>query len=265
MLIAQITDLHVKHAGKLAYGRVDTYPMLELAVAHLRRLDPQPDVVLLTGDLVDEGSDAEYDRLRDALAPLKQKLYVIPGNHDERAALARTFADHGYLPRGGGFLHYAVDDHPVRLIGLDTLIPGKVGGAMDDARCRWLDARLGEAPDKPTLVMMHHPPFAMGIDHLDRWLLQGADEFGRVIARHKQVERIVCGHAHRSVALRWNGTTVSVCPSTAHQFTLDLRPQSPAIYSFEPPGFQLHHWRPGTGLLTHTVQIGEFAEYRCRG
>lgn len=265
MLIAQITDLHIKHAGKLAYGRVDTLPMLEAAVAHLGRLDPQPDIVLLTGDLVDEGSDAEYGRLRHALAPLNQPLYVIPGNHDDRAAMRRAFADHAYLPGDGDFLHYVVDGHPVRLVGLDTITPGKVGGAMDAARCQWLDARLGEAPDRPTLVMMHHPPFAMGIDHLDRWLLEGADEFGRVIARHPQVERIVCGHAHRAVALRWNGTTVSVCPSTAHQFTLDLKPASPAIYSLEPPGFQLHHWRPGVGLLTHTVQVGEFAAYRCRG
>jgi 3',5'-cyclic AMP phosphodiesterase CpdA len=264
MLMAQITDPHVKHAGKLAYGRVDTLPMLDRAVAHLRRLDPQPDVVLLTGDLVDEGSDAEYGRLRHALSPLKPPLYVIPGNHDERAVMARAFADHAYLPRDGGFLHYVIDEHPVRLIALDTLIPTKVGGAMDAERCAWLDARLGEAPGRPTLVMMHHPPFAMGIDHLDRWLLEGADAFGQVIARHKQVERVICGHAHRAVALRWHGTTISVCPSTAHQFTLDLKPRSPAIYSFEPPGFQLHHWIPGTGLLTHTVQIGAFAEYRCR-
>ncbi len=264
MLIAQITDTHVKHAGKLAYGRVDTLAMLERAVAHLRRLDPQPDVVLLTGDLVDEGSDAEYARLRGALAPLRQPLYVIPGNHDDRAAMRHAFADHAYLPRDGDFLHYVVEDHPVRLVGLDTLIAGKVGGAMDDARCAWLDAALAAAPGRPTLVMMHHPPFAMGIDHLDRFLLEGGEAFGRVIARHPQVERIVCGHAHRAVALRWNGTTVSVCPSTAHQFTLDLRPRSPAVYSFEPPGFQLHHWRAGTGLLTHTVQIGEFAAYRCR-
>ena len=264
MLIAQITDLHVKHEGKRAYGRVDTLPMLEAAVAHLRRLDPAPDAVLATGDLVDEGSDAEYALLRQALAPLRQPVYVIPGNHDERAALSRGFADHDYLPRDGAFLHYVVEDHPVRLVALDTLIPGTVGGAMDAERCAWLDARLAERPDRPTLVLMHHPPFTMGIDHLDRYQLQGADGFGAVVRRHPQVERIVCGHAHRAVALRWQGTTVSVCPSTAHQFTLDLRPAAPAIYSFEPPGFQLHHWRPGTGLLTHTVQIGEFAAHRCR-
>lgn len=265
MLIAQISDLHVKHAGKLAYGRVDTLPMLELAVVHLRRLDPQPDIVLLTGDLVDEGSDGEYALLRGALAPLAPPLYVIPGNHDARDALRRAFADHAYLPRDGDFLHYVVEDHPVRLVALDTLIPGKVGGAMDAERCAWLDRRLAEAPDRPTLVLMHHPPFAMGISHLDRFLLEGADALGAVLRRHPQVERVVCGHAHRAVSLRWNGTTVSVCPSTAHQFTLDLRPGAPAIWSFEPPGFQLHHWLPGTGLLTHTVQIGDFAAYPCRG
>ena len=264
MLIAQISDLHIKHDGKLAYGRVDTLPMLEAAVAHLGRLDPAPDIVLLTGDLVDEGSDAEYARLRQALAPLKQRLYVIPGNHDERNELRRGFADHAYLPRNGAYLHYVVDEHPVRLIGLDTLIPGKVGGAMDAERAAWLEARLAEAPDRPTLIMMHHPPFTMGIDHLDNHAFDGADRLGAIVQCHPQVERIVCGHAHRTVALRWHGTTVSVCPSTAHQFTLDLRPQAPAIWSFEPPGFQLHHWRPGTGLLTHTVQIGDFAAFRCR-
>lgn len=265
MLIAQLTDLHIKHAGKLAYDRVDTLPMLEQAVAHLLRLDPQPDIVVLTGDLVDEGSTAEYDRLRRALAPVKRTLYVIPGNHDARATMAQAFADGGYLPQDGGFLHYAVDDHPVRLVGLDTITPGQVGGAMDAERCQWLDRTLAAAPDAPTLVMMHHPPFALGIDHLDRKPLQGAEQFGEVLRRHLQVERVICGHAHRAMALRWNGTTVSVCPSTAHQFALDLRPQSPAEFTLEPPGFQLHHWLPDTGLITHTQQIGDFAQFRCRG
>jgi 3',5'-cyclic-AMP phosphodiesterase len=111
---------------------------------------------------------------------------------------------------------------------------------------------------------MHHPPFTMGIDHLDNHPFMGAEAFGAVVQRHPQVERVICGHVHRSIALRWRGTTVSVCPSTAHQFTLDLRPGAPPIFSFEPPGFQIHHWRPGVGLLTHTVQIGGFAAYPCR-
>jgi len=265
MLIAQITDLHIMKPGKLAYNRVDTMPMLEQAVTHLRRLDPQPDIVILTGDLVDEGSDEEYLRLKAALAPLAQPLYVIPGNHDARATLLTAFGADGYLPRDGGFLQYVVDQYPVRLVGIDTITPGQVGGAMDAARCEWLDRTLAEAPDAPTLVMMHHPPFALGIAHLDRYVMEGSAEFGQVIRRHPQVQRIVCGHAHQTMAVQWCGTTVSVCPSTAHQFTADLRPGVPAEFSLEPPGFQLHHWLPETGLITHTIAIGEYPRFRTRG
>jgi len=265
MLIAQITDLHIMKPGKLAYGRVDTLAMLETAVAQLRRLDPQPDVVILTGDLVDEGSAEEYARLKAALAPLTWPLYVIPGNHDARATMRAAFGADGYLPATGEFLHYAVDAYPLRLVGLDTILPGEVGGAMDAARCQWLDRTLAEAPDTPTLVMMHHPPFALGIAHLDRFAMQGSAAFGQVIRRHPQVQRIVCGHAHQTMAVQWCGTTVSVCPSTAHQFTADLRPGVPAEFSLEPPGFQLHHWLPATGLLTHTIAIGDYPRFKTRG
>ncbi|MGQ0677319.1 MAG: phosphodiesterase [Rhodospirillales bacterium] len=265
MLIAQITDTHIKRAGELIYNRVDTLPMLEAAVAHLRRLDPQPDIVLATGDLADSGHSEEYARLRAALAPLRQPVYVIPGNHDERGALRAAFADHAYLPQSGEHLNYTIEHLPVRLVALDTLIPGEVGGRMDPARCRWLDQRLKEAPDKPTVVVMHHPPVTVGIEHLDDYRLQGAGEFGAVLARHPQVERVVCGHAHRAMALRWRGTVVTVCPSTAHQFALDFRPGAPPIFTLEPPGFQLHDWRPGVGLVTHTVCVGDFFARSTRG
>ncbi len=265
MLIAQITDTHIKRAGELIYRKVDTLPMLENAVAQLNRLDPAPDIVLLTGDLVDSGDPGEYARLRAAIAKLKQPVYAIPGNHDDRAAFRAAFADRAYLPGSGEHLHYTVEDWPVRLVALDTLVPGEVGGHMDQARCQWLDAQLAKAPDRPTLVFMHHPPFEVGVDHLDKWPLKGADDFGRVLARHPQIERVICGHAHRAMAVRWCGATVTVCPSTAHQFALDFRPKSPPIFTLEPPGFQLHDWRPGVGLITHTLAVGDFYARVTRG
>ena len=265
MLIAQITDLHVRREGELIYGCVDTLPMLERAVAHLLRLDPAPDIVLLTGDLVDSGHPGEYARLRRALAPLTQAIYAIPGNHDERGAFRAAFSDHAYLPRTGEYLHYTVEDWPVRLVMLDTLLPGSAGGRVDEARCAWLDARLKQAPDRPTLVAMHHPPFIFGVDHMDEVGLENAEAFGQVLQRHPQVERVICGHSHRAMALRWRGTTVTVCPSTAHQFALDFRPKSPAIFTFEPPSFALHDWRPGVGLVTHTLAVGDFEARRTRG
>src|SRR5258705_13906314 len=102
MLIAQISDMHVKAEGELLYGRIDTAGFLERAVAHVMTLDPRPDVVLATGDLVEGGKPEEYALLRRLLAPLAMPVYLIPGNPDARDALRAAFPDHGYLP-GSGF------------------------------------------------------------------------------------------------------------------------------------------------------------------
>jgi 3',5'-cyclic-AMP phosphodiesterase len=262
MLIAQITDTHVLTPDRLAYGRVETNACLARAVETLLREDPRPDVVLLTGDLVDGGAPAEYATLRALLAPLPMPVLVIPGNHDERGALARAFSDHAYLPRAG-FLHYVVEDHPMRLIGLDTIVPGQTGGTLCAERLDWLEARLASAPDRPTLIFMHHPPFATGIAHMDDIGLDpGAGAaLAAVIRHHPQVERIVAGHVHRTIHVRFAGTAVSVAPSTAHQVTLDLRHDAPVSFTLEPPGYHLHRYTRPTGLVTHAVTIGAYPAY----
>ena len=123
----------------------------------------RPDVLLLTGDLVDHGAPDEYKLLRDLLDQVDIPTYLIPGNHDDRASLVAAFRDHEYLPLDGGPLAYTIDDFAVRLIGLDTLRDGYHDGELDAARLGWLDEQLAAASDAPTLVFMHHPPFATGI------------------------------------------------------------------------------------------------------
>jgi len=177
MLIAQITDLHIRPGELLAYGRVDTAGCLQRAVAALLALDPLPDVVLATGDLVDGGEAEEYARLRQLLAPIERPLFVVPGNHDARRPLFEAFGKAGFLPADGRFLHYAVEDWPVRLIGLDTIIPGEPGGRLCAERLGWLDDRLAEQPERPTLLFMHHPPIRTGIGHMDTMGLADADRF----------------------------------------------------------------------------------------
>lgn len=177
-LIAQVTDTHIKAGGRKAYGgRVDTHGALARCVRHLNSLDPHPDVVLLTGDLVDMGRPDEYASLRELLDRLDAPYFVVPGNHDERGALRAAFADHRYLPQEGEFLHYCMDDHPLRLVGLDSTVPGEPGGLMCDARLAWLDATLGN-PGRPTLLFMHHPPFVTGIAHMDVQRCANADRLG---------------------------------------------------------------------------------------
>jgi Icc protein len=260
MIIAQITDFHVRPRGKLAYGVVDTNAMLEAAVAAIEAMPSRPDVVIGTGDLTDCGLADEYAVLRDILQPLSMPVYLVPGNHDRRATLHAEFASDGYLPDDGEFLHYVVEDQPVRLIGLDTVVPGHGHGRMCDARLAWLEKRLAEAPSQPTLIFMHHPPFRTGLVDMDKINCANGEAMAQLLQRHVNIERVVCGHHHRPITTRWAGTIGSVAPSTAHQVTLDLQAEgNPASFVMEPPGLHLHVWSPAAGLVTHTAPIGAFA------
>lgn len=255
MLIAQITDTHIKAGGRLAYGTVDSADKLARCVEHVNRLTSRPDIVLMTGDLVDAGRPEEYDVLRRLIAPLDMPIFVIPGNHDERGALREAFADHDYLPSGGEFLHYTVEDYPLRLICLDTTVPGEPGGLMCAERLAWLDARLGE-DRRPTAIFMHHPPFLTGIRNMDAQNCRNGAALGELLTRHPQVVRLLCGHVHRAIQLHWYGVTASIAPSPSHSVAYDLRDDAPHELVLEPPACEIHHWREDTGLISHLTFIG---------
>lgn len=257
MILAQITDLHITAPGTLCMGRVDSAALLRQCVDRILELDPRPDAVLATGDLVDLRTPEEYAHLREILAPLPMRVYAIPGNHDDREAFRAAFSDQVYTPREG-FIQYTIENLPVRVLCLDTVIPGEDGGELCNARLAWLAAKLAEAPQRRTMLVMHHPPFLTGVANLDDMGLAGADELARLLAANPQVERIVCGHLHRSIQVRWHGVLASVCPSTAHQVMLGLKSDAPLGFVMEPPAFQLHTWSATTGLVTHTLFSGRY-------
>jgi Icc protein len=253
MLIAQLTDLHVRPVGQAANRVVETNMLTERAFRAVMARPPLPDVVLLTGDLADQGLAEEYAVLAELLArTLSLRAFAIPGNHDDRATML------AHLPgarQEEGFVQYAVEDFPVRLVMLDTLVPGAAHGALCVQRLAWLDRTLAAVPDKPTLIAMHHPPFLCGIVHMDRLALQQRAEFAEVLARHQQVRRIICGHNHRSVTARVGEAIASIAPSVAHQVELDLRANAPPSIMLEPPAYQLHHWSAEHGFVTHTAFV----------
>jgi 3',5'-cyclic AMP phosphodiesterase CpdA len=107
--------------------------------------------------------------------------------------------------------------------------------------------------------MMHHPPFKTGIAHMDEMGLVNPEALQRIVSRHPQVERILCGHLHRPIQTRFAGTLASTCPSTAHQIALDLSARGAPRFVIEPPGYQLHLWSAEAGLRSHTAAVGEFA------
>jgi 3',5'-cyclic AMP phosphodiesterase CpdA len=260
MLIAQLTDLHVRPRGQAANRVAETNVFVERAFRAVAAFTPRPDVILLTGDLTECGLDAEYANIaqliRRYLPPVP--VFVIPGNHDRREKLREGL---GHLPNVTAdpvYVQYAVEDFPVRLVMLDTVVPGAGHGALRPEQLQWLDRTLAQVPDKPTMIAMHHPPFACGIAHMDRIRLQDSAAFVEVVARHKQVERIVCGHHHRAITTKVAQAIASISPSVAHQVEMSLHPDDPGAFVFEPPAFQLHRWTAQDGIVSHTVYVEQF-------
>ncbi|WP_163510452.1 phosphodiesterase [Fodinicola acaciae] len=243
-LIAHLSDPH------LTVGPAGDGPEAGLRTALRTVAAYAPDAVVITGDLVDNGQVAEYERLRPLLAGLPWPVHLVLGNHDDRAAARQVFS----LP-GEGFVQYAVDIRDTRLVVLDSLIPGSAAGELSADRLAWLDSTLAERPDTPTLVALHHPPMATGIAGMDAIGLT-APGFAEVLAAHPHVVRVLTGHIHRSVSARFGGTTVTVSPSTARQVTLDLTGATEVTFRSEPPGFLLHFF-DGPDPVTHLVPVGD--------
>ncbi|TDV38323.1 3',5'-cyclic AMP phosphodiesterase CpdA [Paraburkholderia caballeronis] len=259
MLLAQISDLHVKPPGALAYRRVDTAASLARCIAKLNALTPRPDAVIMTGDLVDRGTPEEYAHLKSLLAALELPYYLLVGNHDAREPLRAAFAERSELRAGGEFVQYAADVGPLRVIALDSMQPGQSAGALCDTRLDWLAAQLEDARGRPTIVALHHPPFDCGIAHMDaiRLAPEASTRLEALVAQYPNVERVICGHVHRPMFVRFGGTIASAVPAPAHQVTLDLRADGPSAFSLEPPAFALHRYDPRTGIVTHHAYVDD--------
>lgn len=258
MLIAQLSDPHVRPRGELYQGVVDSNTQFAAAIAAVNAFDPRPDLVLLSGDLVDHGHDDEYAMLEELLAALEIPLLAIPGNHDEREAFRRAFAERSWLPATGP-INYVADDHgAMRIVALDVTLPALHHGVVSVEGAAWLDEVLAAEPERPTIVMMHQPPFDTGIPYLDLYSCREGQRLSAIVARHRQVERVVCGHVHRFMQMRFGGTMLCTAPSTTTAIALQLRPEAKPASHVEPPAFLLHHWQEGTGLVTHFMPIGTF-------
>lgn len=265
MLIAQLTDLHVTARGARAFGQVDTNDALARAVAHVAALPRRPDLVVVTGDVVNGPQPGEYAMAAELLAGLGLPLLVIPGNHDDREELRTALRplDPG-LPEGP-YLHRMVDTGPLRILALDTVVPGRPEGALDAPRLAWIADRLAEAPhERPLLVLMHHPPFVSGIGHMDRMNCAGADALAGLL-RGRTVAGLLCGHVHRPITAHWHGIPCFCGPGTAHLVALDLEAESPARWTREPPAVALHLWDDAHGLRTHLSFVGDFPPTRFPG
>jgi 3',5'-cyclic AMP phosphodiesterase CpdA len=260
LLIAQISDLHIKAPGALAYGQVDTAAALTRCVAELNRIRPRPQLVVISGDLADTPVAEEYEHLKRLLAPLEIGFAAVPGNHDSRALMRAELPKGGYAqPNGALNSLHAIG--PLDLVLLDSSVPGKPHGELDDATLAWLDATLALSLTRPALIFLHHPPFVTGIRHMDVQNLRNAEALGNILRRHPRARLVAAGHVHRATVTQFAGCLATICPAPNHVVVLDLEESLPPSLKVEPPALHLHTWFAGGNfgnLITHHVPIGDF-------
>jgi 3',5'-cyclic AMP phosphodiesterase CpdA len=261
-ILAQLTDLHLR-VGPDDEGSARA---LAVAVEALAALDPAPDAVLLTGDLTETGDPRAYARLRELLAPLAVPVHPIPGNHDDRDALRAAFADHAGIAAGAGhagiaagdgYVQYAATCGALRVVLLDTQLPGSDGGRLDAERRTWLAAQLDAEPRTPTLVAMHHPPIRTGITEFDAIGLPDGDRdaLAALLSTRPQVRAVAAGHIHRPLTGAIGGVPVVVAPSAWRQAFLDLRRGAPITLGDHRAGYALHVLAGDGALATHTAAL----------
>lgn len=256
MLIAQLSDAHVMHPGAFLAGRFDLFGYLERAVDHICMMPRPPDVVLFTGDLVNDGTEDEYQRVRAELERLRRPVYIAPGNHDDRNVLRSVFPDQPPLS-DGRFIQFAVEEHELRLIALDTIVPSASHGTLCQLRLDWLQERLSEVT-RPTVLFMHHHPFPSGLPELDSTgIKEGNERLTDIVQSAPHVKLVLCGHVHRPIFGVWAGTAAVIGPSCAHQGTLDLRLDARHSFTMDPPAVALHLWE-NDRFCSHLSYIDAF-------
>lgn len=242
--ILQISDPHVVAPGRLVSGRLDTSRLFEGVIDRILqdmpRLHPV-DAIIVTGDVTDDGAADSYRFFIAQMARLKLPYHVIPGNHDQRDTMRRSLAHDPLIPADGP-LNWSTPAGGLRLIGLDTLIPGEGRGELTDQTLAFLQAELAEMTEDAALIALHHPPYACGIAFMDSLGLSGIATLGKALDQATSEIRLICGHVH-SLSIGSVGPYIAIAsPSCVSSFSPDFRADGPKGFIEKPGGYMIHDW-----------------------
>jgi len=232
MQIIQISDSHI------SYDKPARAAELEACIRYINAMQPQPDVVVHTGDIAHDGLIEEYRIARRLLDELSAPYFVLAGNRDDRSNLIDVFADEHHIRRDSDFVQYTVEGFAVQLIMIDTVSMESNKGRLCGTRLEHVRGMLGFDRSRPALLFLHHPPFEVCTGpeprNFEDWA--EAEAFISELGRHDRICGVFCGHVHRSFE-----TTVGEVPAGVVSCVVsDLRWDQPNALSPDLPVFKVH-------------------------
>lgn len=246
LLIAQITDTHLFADENQELLGLRTTQSFQAVIQQLQILQPQLDLLLLTGDLSQDGTPESYKRIQKLLSPLATPTYWLPGNHDcirvmQQVLNCQPISQHkAFTYKGWNFLL------------INSSVPGCVNGQLSPKELNWLNSKLKSMGDRPTLLALHHPPFRLNSEWLDTSTLKNPEEFFAVLDRYLQVKLVLFGHIHQEFHCQRHSVHYLGSPSTSIQF----QPQS-KNFSLDcaEPGFRLLNLYPDGSWQTRIERV----------
>ncbi len=232
LLVAQITDTHLFADDQQKLLGLQTIASFQAVIDQVNVLERRPDLLLLTGDLSQDGTVKSYEMLQEMLSPLAIPAYWVPGNHDCPETMAQVLTRSPVSPQK------SVYAAPWQIVLLDSSVPGCVHGFLSSESLEWLDQELSQSSGAPALIAFHHPPFLSGSDWMNDIGLLNAEEFFEVCDRHPQVKLVLFGHIHQNFSRQRHQVHYLGTPSTCIQF----KPNSDT--------FALDEEQPGLRLVT---------------
>ncbi|WP_333496159.1 3',5'-cyclic-AMP phosphodiesterase [Kluyvera sp. CHPC 1.251] len=211
--VLQITDTHLFAEKDETLLGVNTWASYHAVLQAIHASARDVDLVVATGDLAQDHSSAAYQHFADGIASFAAPCVWLPGNHDFQPSMYSTLQDAGISPA-----KRVLVGENWQILLLDSQVFGVPHGELSEFQLEWLEKRLAEAPDRHTLLLLHHHPLPAGCSWLDQHSLRNAGALDNVLVRYPRVRNLLCGHIHQELDVDWNGRRIMATPSTCVQF-----------------------------------------------
>ena len=233
--LLQLTDLHVFRDPNARLKGIPTRELLEDVVQHIVNSGETFDYVVVTGDHTHDELPESYEAVRFILSPWIDRLFLVPGNHDDRKVLRSVFPDR-VSGVGQQLINFSFTTGSWLCLGLDTHVPGAVPGLIEASQVNWAQHQLANSSASSVALFFHHPPVDVGSLWMDPIGLAGKELLQQWFEQEPRIRLVCCGHVHHEFQCRVGHAAVYTTPSTGIQFSPE---GSTPTFVAAPPGYRI--------------------------